>query len=78
MSKISPKAKKIWRPIYEVIHASFFEETNIFPKPFLELCKNNPNQPQFIPSDVKIVLKKNGYGTRVICTSGHDPPKRLE
>ena len=26
--------KTIWRPIYEVIHAPFFEETNIFPNHF--------------------------------------------
>ena len=29
-----------------------------FESGFLDLCKNNPNQPQFIPSDVKIVYLK--------------------
>ena len=35
----------------------FFLETNIVPQYLLELCKNNPNQPQFLPSEVKLVLK---------------------
>ena len=30
----------------------------MFPQPFLDLCKNNPDQTQFLPSGVKIVLKK--------------------
>ena len=63
----------IWGPIYEVIYAPFFEETNIYPQTFLDLCKN-PNKTQFLPSDVKIVLK-NVHGTRVIFTSVHDPSK---
>ena len=40
------------------IGAPFFEETNMFPKYFLDLCKNNPNQPQFLPSDFKIFLNR--------------------
>ena len=35
----------------------FFEETNIFPQFFLTYVKNNPNKHQFIPSEVKVVLK---------------------
>ena len=35
----------------------FFEETNIFPPEFLDQCENNPNEPQFLPSEVKVVLK---------------------
>ena len=53
-----PKNKNIWRPIYEVIDASSFEETDIFAQAFLDLCKNSPNQPQFLLSEVKVVLKK--------------------
>ena len=37
--------KIIWRPIYEVIDAPFFEETEIFLQYFLYFRKNNPNQP---------------------------------
>ena len=29
----------------------------IFFQFFLDLCKNNPNQPQFLPSKVKVFLK---------------------
>ena len=49
--------KTIWRPIYEVIHASFFEKIYISPPEFLDKCKNNTNGPQFLPSEVKLVLK---------------------
>ena len=76
MSKISPK-KNIWRPIYEVIDASFYEETDIFPQAFFYLCKINPNKPQFLPYEVKVVFEKNGYGTSIIYISGHDPSKIL-
>ena len=34
-----------------------FVEMNISPQTFLDLCKNNPNQPQFLPSEVKVFLK---------------------
>ena len=55
--KISPKTIKIFIPIYEDIHASFLKK-QIFSQFFLDLCKNILNQPQFITSDVIIVLKK--------------------
>ena len=35
-----------------------FKETKIVPEEFLDFCKNNPNQAQFLPSEVKILLKK--------------------
>ena len=34
-----------------------FLATNIFPTEFLDQCKNNPNSPQNIPSEVKVALK---------------------
>ena len=49
---------KNWRPIYEVIDDSFFAATKIFPTEFLDQCKNNPNEPQNIPYEVKVALKK--------------------
>ena len=55
MSKISTTKKTIQRPIYEVIHDPFIEEKNSNSS-FRPMYKN-PNQPQFLPSDVKIVLK---------------------
>ena len=75
VKNITKNKKYIWRPIYEFIADSFFEERDIFPQASLELFKNNPNQPQFLLSEAKVVLKKKGYGTRIICTSSHDTPK---
>ena len=34
-----------------------FLKKRIFPEAFLDLCKNSPNQPQFLPYEVKVVLK---------------------
>ena len=42
-----------WRPIYEVIDEAYIKESNIFPDDFIRECKNNSNEAQFIPSDVK-------------------------
>ena len=35
-----------------------------------------PNEPQFLPSEVKLALK-NGHEKRVVFISGQDPPKEL-
>ena len=43
-----------WRPIYEVIDKAYIKESDIFPDGFIRECKNNSNEAQFIPSDVKI------------------------
>ena len=42
-----------WRSIYEVIDDSYFGVTKLFPTTFLKQCRNNPNEPQNIPSEVK-------------------------
>ena len=42
-----------WRPIYEVIYEAYIKESNIFPDDFIRECKNNSNESQFIPSEVK-------------------------
>ena len=42
-----------WRTIYEVIDEAYIKESNIFPEDFMRECKNNSNEAQFIPSDVK-------------------------
>ena len=56
--KIFPIIIINWRPIYKVIDTSFFVSTKIFPTElFLYQCKNNPNKPQNIPSEVKVALK---------------------
>ena len=46
-----------WIPICEVIDESYITESNIFPDYFIRECKNNSNEAQFIPSDVKNNIK---------------------
>ena len=48
VKNIAKNKTTTWRPIYEVIDTSFFEETNIFTQALLDLCENNPNKPQFL------------------------------
>ena len=42
----------IWKPIYEVINVTLFEETNIFHNNFRRMIKIQ-NKPQFLPFYVK-------------------------
>ena len=58
IENIKNNIKKTWVPIYKLIDATFFEETENVPQDFLDSCENNPNQPKFLPSDVKTVLKR--------------------
>ena len=51
------KYKINWRPIYEVIDTSFLQKQENPPK-VIERCKKYPNEPQFLPSEVKVVLKQ--------------------
>ena len=50
--KIVEKTK--WRPRYEVIDKDYIKNSNIFPDDFITKCKQCPNEPQNISSDVKI------------------------
>ena len=56
--KLFPKAGKCLRPLYDVIDTSFFSSTKMFPTNILDQCKNNPNETQFLPSEVKVDLKE--------------------
>ena len=56
VENIAKNKKNICRPIYEVID-TFFEETNISKKLF-QTYEKNSNQSQFLPSKVKVVLKR--------------------
>ena len=47
-----------WRPIYEVIDEAYIEESKIFPGDFIRDCKNNINEAQFIPREVKNIIKQ--------------------
>ena len=73
IGNISSKEQLFWRSIYEFIDGSYFGVTS-FKTLLLNQCRNNPNEPQKIPSEVKAALK-NGYGTEVVFTSDYDPPK---
>ena len=53
IENIASKNHKIWRSIYEVIHDDYFKVVKLFPREFLNQCKNNRNEPQNIPSEVK-------------------------
>ena len=58
IENIASIKQPFWRSIYEVIDDSYFEVVKLFPTTFLNQCKNNPNEPQNIPSEVKAALKK--------------------
>ena len=54
IENIAITKQPFWISIYEVIDDSYFEVVNLFPKTFKNQCKNNPNEPQNIPSEVKV------------------------
>ena len=82
MSKILPKIKTICRPIYKTIDVLGFEEM-IFSQSFLDLYKKNPNENQFLSSDVKKILKimamEQGLYTKVVmvCRKGFYYKKKI-
>ena len=47
-----------WRPIYEVIDEDYIKNSHIFPDDFTTKCKQCPNKPQNISSDVKNNMKR--------------------
>ena len=53
IEKISSTKQPFWRPIYEVIDDSYSGEVKLFPKRFLNQCRNKPNEPQNIPNEFK-------------------------
>ena len=69
IEKIASTNQPFWISIYEVIDDSYFGVVNCFQ--FLKSqCKNNPNEPQNIPSEVKKGLKRmateNGLYAQVV------------
>ena len=50
--------KTKWRPIYEVIDEDYIKNSRIFPDDFITKCKQCPNEPQNISSDVKNTIKR--------------------
>ena len=57
IENIASKKYPFWRPIYEVIENSYFEETKLFPTTFLNQCRNNTNEPHNIPNEIKTDFK---------------------
>ena len=43
-----------WRPISEVIDEDYIIESKIFSDSFMQQCKDNANEAEFIPLDMKI------------------------
>ena len=58
IKNIASKKPPFWRPIYEVFENSYFTATKLFPTYFLDQCRNNPDEPQKIPNEIKASLKK--------------------
>ena len=56
VENIDKDIKKIWIPIYEVIDAPFLKKRTFYNSIFRPMLKN-PNQHNFLPSDVKTVMK---------------------
>ena len=43
-----------WRPIYEVIYEAYFIDSKMFSDAFMQQFKDNANDAQFIPLEMKI------------------------
>ena len=57
VANIDKNDKNTWRIIYEEIAERYFAEVKRSPRVFIYLCKNNPNDPQKNPADIKKNLK---------------------
>ena len=53
-----------WGPIYEVIYEAYFIESKNFSDAFMQQCKDNSNEAQFIPLEMKNTLKLNVNGKK--------------
>ena len=47
-----------WRPVYEVIYGFYIKYSKIFSDDIIKECKNNSNEAQFIPHEVKNNIKR--------------------
>ena len=63
--------KNTWRNIYEEIDEGYFVKVKLFTRAFINLCKNRPNEPQNIPTDIKNNIKTR-IGRKFICPGGED------
>ena len=46
------------RPVYEIIDEAYIKDFKTFPDDFIRECKNNSNEAQFIPREVKNNIKR--------------------
>ena len=53
IENIASKKQPFWISIYEFTNDSYFEVVKLFPTKLLDQCKNNPNELQNIPYEVK-------------------------
>ena len=42
-----------WRPIYEIIEEDYFKLSKIFSDDLMQQCKDDANEAQFIPLEIK-------------------------
>ena len=47
-----------WRPIYEVIDEAYFIDSKMLSDAFMQKCKDNANDSQFIPLGIKNNIKQ--------------------
>ena len=52
VANIDKNDNNIWMTIYEAIYEGYFFKVKLFPREFINICKNNPNEPQNIPTDI--------------------------
>ena len=57
VENINKNDNNTWRNIYEAIDEGEFVNVELFPRAFINLCKNNTNDPQDIPTDINKNIK---------------------
>ena len=57
VKNIDKNKKKTWRTIYKAIGEGYFVKVKLFTREYFNLCKNHPNEPQNIPTDIKKNIK---------------------
>ena len=59
-----------WWPIYEVIDEAYFIESEIYLDAFMQQCKDNANEAQFIPQNMKnnmnLMAIEQGFYAQVV------------
>ena len=74
VENINKNDNNTWRNIYKSINAHYFREVKLFTSLFIDHCKNHPNYPQNIPSEIKRKIKKQILTRKFIDVRVYDPP----